>query len=126
MGKHQITRMVAVAAGYGAAELERLLTVVEDQGINLDAYVADDAGVYLFADDPDRLKQVLTDADFFGQIVDVLSIQVDNRPGQVRGIMSKFKDSGVQVLSLFGMGIDQSGRLFLRVGDVDAAVQALA
>ena len=126
MGKHSITRMVAVAAGSGAEELDRLLSVVEDHGINLDAYVADDAGVYLFSDDPERLKQVIADADFFSQIVDVLSIEVDNRPGQVRGIMSRFKDAGVQVLSLFGMGIDQSGRIFLRVGDVDAAVKALA
>lgn len=125
MGSHHITRMVAVAADYGAEELERLLSIVEDHGINLDAYVADDAGVYLFCDDPDRLKQVISDADFFSQIVDVLSIEVDNRPGQVRGIMSKFKEAGVQVLSLFGMGIEQSGRIFLRVGDVPAAVAAL-
>lgn len=119
------TRMVAVAADYSATELERLLGIVSDQGINLDAYTADDTGVHLFAPDPDRLKQVIMDAGFYCQIVDVLSLEVDNRPGQVRRVLGALKEADVQVLSLFGMGISTSGRIFIRVGDVDKAVQAL-
>lgn len=119
------TRMVAVAADYSAAELERLLGVIADHGINLDAYTADDTGVHLFAAGPTQLKQVIMDAGFYCQIVDVLSLEVSNRPGQIQAIMATLKEADVQVLSLFGMGIESMGRIFIRVGDVEGALQAL-
>lgn len=116
--------MVAVAAEIGAQPLNALLQLMAAEGINLYAYAADDSGMRFFTGDPEATKKAITEAGHFCQIVDVLMVTLGNEPGALRGLIHQLNEAGIQILSTFGMGIGDRGRIFVRVDDLEGALAA--
>lgn len=118
--------MLAVAADYQPELLEQVVGHVADAKISLSAIAADASGLRLFTSDVDGAKAVLTDNGFFCQVHDVIGIEPEDRPGVLREVLQKLRDADVQIISSFGVGVKSGGRIFVRVGDIEAAMAALA
>lgn len=118
-------------------ELGKLASLLEDEGINIDALTIQDASSYvqnlfqargkslkriasvasynsmrkdsadfalirLLVDKTDRTIDLLSKNDYIFDIVPVMTLELDNRPGTLAAIAGKFGEEGININYVYG------------------------
>lgn len=117
--------MVAVAAEYQPEVLRDVVAALAEADNSLHAYAADASGLRLYPSDPDGAKAVLSERGYFCQIIDVIKVDVSDKPGVLHKVLERLKGSGIQIISTFGLAIDGTGAIYLRVDDAAKAQSLL-
>lgn len=123
--EYRVTRMLAIAAEFQPSILEEVTGHLGDAAISVKAIAADASGLRVFPVDVERAKEVLTDAGYFCQVVEVLHIKVANQAGTFHEAMKRLRMAEAKIISSFGMGIGDEGAIYVRVDDLERAKAAL-
>lgn len=108
--------------------LGEVATMLSQANVNIEAFAADQAGVRILTDDPEQASQVLKANRIPYKAMEVIEIEMPNRPGELARIATALGQHGVNIVTTFGSAgprKDNGGKIFIRVGDVDAAWDAL-
>lgn len=106
--------------------LGRVASILSQAEINIEAYAADHSGIRILTNDPETTKRVLEENGIGFEAMEVIEIELPNRPGELARIATALGSHGVNVATSFGMaGADNGGKIYIRVNDVDAAWDAL-
>ncbi len=99
---------------------------LEEAGVNIEAFAADSSGLRILTNKPDETRKVFEAHAITFEAVDVIEIELPNRPGALAGVAKALGAKGVNIVTSFGSGNGaDGGRIFIRVDDVDAAWEAL-
>jgi hypothetical protein len=118
-------QFVVVKATDQPGTLGAVAEVVAKAGVNILAFAADASGVRLLTADPPTAAQALHEAGYEAKTVEVVDIEVTNRPGELARVGKALGDAGINIESTFGLATDGAGTLYIRVQDADAAWDAL-
>jgi hypothetical protein len=95
-------------------ELGRLATMFGEAGINIDALTIQDASSYvqelfkargkirLLVGDTDKAVDLLSKNDFIFDSMPVIALELENRPGELAKISSKFGKEGININYVYG------------------------
>lgn len=107
--------------------LVRVLSVLGDNDINIHGFSAGDTGEYgivrFVVDKPVQAAEVLQAAGFACRVSDVLCAKLDDKPGELRHVLSVFGECGINIVYCYSLS---STFIAFAVKDLDAAAKALA
>jgi hypothetical protein len=124
---HQLSVFVENSPGHLRAPCQTLA----DAGISLETLSLADTKQYgilrLIIRDWQRAKAILDAAGFVTNVVEVLAIEVSDRPGGLADVLRVIEQAGVNVeyMYAFTEKRDDKAVLIFRFDDADAAVEAL-
>jgi len=108
--------------------LAQLCDVFKSRDVNIEALcVTDDTDcVNVIASPPETAEQLLADHGFRFFTERVVSMQIDNTPGELGRVASKLADAGVNINYVYGAGAEgHPCSLVLNVSNADRAMEAL-
>jgi len=107
--------------------LEKVCKVLSDSNINLQtitiAETKDYGIVRAIVDDPVRAADALKDNGFFAKLVDVLAVEVDDKPGSLWKILKHMSEMGLNIEYMYAMTRPKNGKpvMIMSFKDIDAA-----
>ncbi|MBD3174443.1 MAG: acetolactate synthase [Armatimonadia bacterium] len=128
------TKQVSVFLENRMGRLAEVCTLLGTSNINLRAFSTADTSEFgilrMIVNDPDRAAAILGKSDYAVQEVDVLAIQVDDRPGNLAKALEVLAVDGINVEYLYAFVTPLEGQavVILRVADdlKERAVDLLA
>ncbi|MBP2656106.1 MAG: amino acid-binding protein [Firmicutes bacterium] len=126
-----ILRQISVFLENKRGTLAQVLNALNENGVNLRAMtVADtaDFGILrIVVNDPDKVEQILKDANYAVKITPVLTMKIEDSPG---GLMKKVKlltDNGINIEYIYAFAsTDIDGaRVVLKVDNLEQASQIM-
>ena len=111
--------------------LEKVCKALSDAGVNLDTLMtietADFGIVRLIADDPDAAERALKNEGIAASKIEVLAVEVEDRPGALLKILSKMRSKGVNVEYMYAMTkpLAKNSVMVMSFKDIDAAEKIL-
>lgn len=105
--------------------------ILAKEGINLSALTLADTSEFgilrLIVDQPDRAREVLTEAGIVVRISDVLAIAMDDAPGGAVGILHLLSEAGLNIEYMYACVGRQTGKaiMVVRVDDTELAEDIL-
>jgi len=111
--------------------LEKLCKVLADAQINLQtitiAETKDYGIVRAIVDKPEEAITALKDNGFFAKSVDVLAVEVDDKPGALSAILKRTSDVGLNIEYMYALTRSDSGKpvMVMSFKDLDAAESIL-
>ncbi|MDE2292504.1 MAG: ACT domain-containing protein [Elusimicrobia bacterium] len=110
--------------------LARLAQLFADAGINMvgiASEVRDDSGLVRVAFDGEGdFSSVLSKAGFASVENRLLSVEVDDKPGQLARITGRLAEAGVNITTVYGTAFGHNvSRILIAVDKLDPAFQAL-
>ena len=124
-------RQLSVFLENEPGKLSEVLTRLAEVGINLATMSLAETERFgiarMIADAPEAGAAALTDLGVTTQIVDVLAVEVPNRPGGLSELLTVFADSGVNVRYVYAEmgGSAERAVLIMRLDPLDQAVALL-
>ncbi len=107
--------------------LEKVCKVLAEAGINLQtitiAETKDYGIVRAIADNPEKAADTLKDNGFFAKLVEVLAVEVDDKPGALADILKYAAEVGLNIEYMYAMTRPMNGRpvMVMSFKDIDAA-----
>ncbi len=115
--------------------LTRLAALFSEKGINIlgiASEVRDDSGLVRIALENDRdVSAVLSQAGFSSVETQILSVEVDDKPGELLRVASALADGKVNITTVYGTSVAgaSSSRILIAAQNIDKAlalIEALA
>lgn len=116
---------VQVAIEDAPGSMGEAAALLSDVGVNIEAFAVDAAGARFLTDDPQGAVAALSMAGYTSLSVEVLTVDLPNRPGELARLGKVLGEAGVNIISTFGVTHDGDGRVYLRVDDKEKARRAL-
>lgn len=125
-----MARILSVALMNEPGALARVTTELAAAGLNIEAFVGDtqaEVGVArLLVDDPEKGHEVLQDAGHPVQVIQGVSVGMENRVGSLSDVMRALGKADVNVELIFGStGGSDRGEAILLCDDVETAKTVL-
>lgn len=111
--------------------LEKVCRVLADASINLQtitiAETKDYGIVRAIVDAPEKASDALKEKGFFAKLVDVLAIEVDDKPGALSAILKTASEAGLNVEYMYAMTrpIHDKPVMIMSFKDIDTAERVL-
>ena len=111
--------------------LEKVCRVLADASVNLQtitiAETKDYGIVRAIVDAPEKASKALKENGFFAKLVDVLAIEVEDKPGSLSAILKTASDSGLNVEYMYAMTrpIHDKPVMIMSFKDIDTAERVL-
>lgn len=112
-------------------KMAKIIDILGANDINLNALsIADatDFGILrLITDEPDKAAAVLASEDFVVKTTNVISVNIENKPGGLVKILRIFKDNNIAVDYMYAyVSKDSNAITVIKTDNIDLAVQKLA
>ncbi len=107
--------------------LERVCKILADAQINLMtitiAETKDYGIVRAIVDDPEKAAQALKGNGFFAKLVEVLAIEVEDKPGALSKVLKRASEVGLNIEYMYAMTRPVNGKpvMIMSFKDIDAA-----
>lgn len=111
--------------------LEKVCRVLADASVNLQtitiAETKDYGIVRAIVDAPEKASEALKENGFFAKLVDVLAIEVEDKPGSLSAILKTASDSGLNIEYMYAMTrpIHDKPVMIMSFKDIDTAERVL-
>lgn len=110
--------------------LAKFVELFANAGINiigLASEIRDDSGVVRVAVDADKkVSHILTGAGFTTIETTMISLNLDDKPGQLMRLTKVLGDNHINITTVYGTSdTGNTGRLLMNVSDADKAVEVL-
>jgi len=125
------TTQISVFLENTLGRLESLCKTLADAGVNLETLTITESAqngiVRMIVSDPDAAVSALKAQGFTPKRVEVLAVEVDDKPGALLALLRKMKNAGVNVEYMYAMTKPASTRptMIMSFKDVDAAEKIL-
>ncbi len=112
--------------------LERVCSILAEANVNLQtitiAETKDYGIVRAIVDDCDKASDVLKQNGFFAKVVDVLAVEVDDKPGALLAILKRASDAGLNIEYMYAYTRPFSIKpvMIMSFKDIDAAEKLLS
>ena len=105
----------------------RVCKTLGNAGINIDGMMATGEVLRLLVDDLDRASKVLDRIGIHNAVEEVLSVELDHKPGMVADVVNRLASRGIKIRYAYAAGASDSNRalFILSVTDMTDAVEAL-
>jgi hypothetical protein len=94
-------------------------------GINLEGFVADQAGIQVLVKDEGPARQALAEGGFEFTVKQVHEVQLEDRPGTLAELAERLAAAGINIETAFGLASSHRGRIYLDVSDLARAAPIL-
>lgn len=107
--------------------LERVCKTLAEADINLHTITISETKDYgivrAIVDDPEKAARTLKDNGFFAKLVEVLAIEVEDKPGELSKILRKASEVGLNVEYMYAMTrpVNDKPVMMMSFKDIDAA-----
>ena len=109
--------------------LAKLCGCLRRANVNVDAlFVSDDeecCWVNVVASPTPAARDALTEGGYHFYTEKVLTVQGENRPGQLEQISTKLTEAGINIIYIYGSAVGSSFTAVLNVSDLDQAAKVL-
>ncbi len=109
--------LVSVAAGNKVGSLALVTRQFAKHGVNLQGFLADDAGMKFLTKDLTATQRALMHGAFDFDATEVHEIFVEDRPGSLSAVCQKLAEGGVNIVTAFGVASGNAGRIYVQVSD---------
>lgn len=124
-------KQIVVSIENSPGRLLEVTSALGDAGINLRALNLVDTGAFgqlrLLVSDVVKARQILMQMQMPAQINEVVVVEIDDRPGQLAGLLKPLMAYGISVIFMYAYGVPKSGRavMIFRFSDNDRAIEIL-
>lgn len=107
--------------------LEKICRILADVNVNLEtitiAETKDYGIVRAIVDAPEKAVNALKENGFFAKLIDVLAIEVDDKPGALLSILKRTSDSGLNIEYMYALTRPSNDKpvMVMSFKDIDAA-----
>ena len=111
--------------------LAKVTSLLAEKEINLKALSIADTAEYgilrIIVDEPEKASEILSSAGYLSKINDVISVDIDDRPGSLNRIISALYAEHISVEYTYAFPSAKKGKAFMafRVNDNEKAIAAL-
>ncbi len=111
--------------------LESMTKTLADASVNINTITILESGDYgivrMIVDKPEDACKVLQEGGFSCKLVDVLAVEVSDKPGALYELLKKTKDAGVNLEYMYAMTkpLSQNPLMLMSFKDIDAAEKIL-
>lgn len=114
---------VAVRDEPGA--LARVTRHLANWHVDLKGFVVDQAGMQLLTNDVDAAQRAFDEAGLITMKVPVLEVTLEDRPGSLAILCQMLSDSGINIITAFGVASRGGGRICIHASDAVRAAPIL-
>lgn len=112
-------------------KMAKIIDILGENNINISALsIADatDFGILrLITDEPDKAAAVLASEDFVVKTTNVISVNIENKPGGLVKLLRLFKDNNIAVDYMYAyVSKDSSAITVIKTDNIDYTVQKMA
>lgn len=124
-------KQLAIFLANKPGTLANVCTSLAEKGINIQGIMVSDAVdhavVRLVVSNPQEAIHMLGEAGLLVVDSDIISIHLNNKPGELANLGYRLSEAGVNIEYLYGSLNSKSldGVLYIKVNDIDKAAQAL-
>lgn len=124
-------KQLSVFLENNTGHLGGLCKTLADAGVNLQtitiAETKDYGIVRAIVDDSEKAQAALKEAGMFSKIVDVIAVEVDDKPGALFAVLQKAADAGLNLEYMYALTRSDNGKpvMVMAFEDVDAAAKLL-
>ena len=94
-------KQLSIYAENKKGALQAMTNALYEAGINIWGSVTNDGAEYginrMVVSDPDKAKEVLTEKGYLCRFVDVLAVEIEDKPGALNALLTALLDSNVNV-----------------------------
>jgi|UniRef100_UPI003F7FFD19 hypothetical protein len=94
-------KQLSIYAENKKGALQTMTNALYEAGINIWGSVTNDGAEYginrMVVSDPDKAKEVLTEKGYLCRFVDVLAVEIEDKPGALNTLLTALLDSNVNV-----------------------------
>ena len=94
-------KQLSIYAENKKGALQTMTNALYEAGINIWGSVTNDGAEYginrMVVSDPDKAKKVLTEKGYLCRFVDVLAVEIEDKPGALNTLLTALLDSNVNV-----------------------------
>lgn len=126
-----IARQLSVIIENKLGAITEVLAVLQEKGISLRASSLAESGEFgifrIVVNEPDKVEQLLREANFIVRATQVLVLTLDDDSGSLYYNMRKLSNAGINVEFTYGFATssDIGARVILKVDNLQAAVKVL-
>lgn len=123
MGDRRLAKQVSVFLENRLGRLSEVCGILGEADVNLRAFCTADTSEFgilrMIVDDPERAIRTLTEHHYAVQEVDVLALQIEDRPGRLASALGALAADGINVEYLYAFVTPVEGEavVILRVAD---------
>ncbi len=127
----EILKQVSVFLENTPGHLRKVCSVLADAGVNLQTLTLAESRDYgivrIIADTPEGAIEALSKAGIAAKLIDVVAVEVADRPGALLGILDKAAQGGLNLDYMYAMtrGINGNPLMIMRFGDAQKAAEIL-
>ena len=126
-----IVKQVSVFVENETGRLAKLMQVLEDNGVDLNAATIAETGEYgilrCIVQNPDETVEILKKNNFLSSITNVIAVTIENRPGGLNAVMKILAAAGIAVKYIYSTIQSLSGNavIMMKVEDPEKAAKLL-
>lgn len=125
-----LVNQIAVFLENKPGRLDALVKSIARAGINMQSLTIADTNDFgiarIITDDNKKTLDVIKAAGFTGSCVDLIGVEVDNRPGTLAKVLEALSDEGVSVEYMYSYAESKDKNLILfKTADIAAAQNAI-
>lgn len=127
----EILKQVSVFIENTPGHLRKVCSVLAEAGVNLQTLSVAESRDYgivrIIADSPDKAAEALSAAGIASKLVEVVAVEVADRPGALLSILDKAQAGGLNVEYMYAMtrGVNGNPLMIMRFGDTAKAAEVL-
>ena len=124
-----IVKQVSVFVENETGRLAKLMQVLEDNGVDLNAATIAETGEYgilrCIVQNPDESVEVLKKNNFLASITNVIAVTIENRPGGLNAVLKILAAAGISVKYIYSTIQSLSGEavIMMKVDDAEKAAK---
>ena len=126
-----IVKQVSVFVENETGRLAKLMQVLEDNGVDLNAATIAETGEYgilrCIVQNPDETVEILKKNNFLSSITNVIAVTIKNRPGGLNAVLKILAAAGIAVKYIYSTIQSLSGNavIMMKVEDPEKAAKLL-
>ena len=126
-----IVKQVSVFVENETGRLAKLMQVLEDNGVDLNAATIAETGEYgilrCIVQNPDETVEILKKNNFLSSITNVIAVTIENRPGGLNAVLKILAAAGIAVKYIYSTIQSLSGNavIMMKVEDPEKAAKLL-
>lgn len=126
-----IVKQVSVFVENETGRLAKLMQVLEDNGVDLNAATIAETGEYgilrCIVQNPDETVEILKNNNFLASITNVIAVTIQNRPGGLNAVLKILAAAGIGVKYIYSTIQSLSGDavIMMKVEDPEKAAKLL-
>ncbi len=126
-----IVKQVSVFVENETGRLAKLMQVLEDNGVDLNAATIAETGEYgilrCIVQNPEETVDILKKNNFLASITNVIAVTIENRPGGLNAVLKILAAAGIPVKYIYSTIQSLSGEavIMMKVDDAEKAAKLL-